>query len=50
MEAKKTDLQKHVQQLVKTRKTLVNEFKEPKRKIRSIPIELDYFFKKAGDH
>ena len=49
MDIKKTDLQKHVQQLAKTRKTLVNEFKESKRKVRSIPIELEYFFKKVGD-
>ena len=45
MEIKKPDLQKHVQQLAKTKKTLVNEMKEPKRKVRSVPIELDYFFK-----
>ena len=49
MEIKKTDLQKHVQQLAKTKKTLVNEFKNPKRKIQSIPIELNYSFKEIGD-
>ena len=47
VEIKKPDLQKHVQQLAKTKKTLVNEMKEPKRKVRSVPIELDYFFKKS---